>query len=147
MEKNAPLLMRTAYADCRHPESVAQLFQGLSTQVNQPGDPQAEGLELVLLFVSPQGDIAQIAADAQAQFSPVPVIGCTTAGEISESGYGEGGIVAVGFPKSHFTARCTLIRDLDTREVQPALDRIIQNRHQMTLETPDWVSEFAFLMV
>ena len=66
--------MRTAYADCRHPESVAQLFQGLSTQANQPGDPQAEGLELVLLFVSPQGNIAQIAAQAQALFSPVPFL-------------------------------------------------------------------------
>lgn len=140
--------MRTAHADCRHPKAVAQLVQGLAQQSRDDGAGHpAEELELVLLFISPQGDIAHIAAEMQRLFAPVPVIGCSTAGEISHVGYGEGGIVAIGFPKSHFAARCTLIEDLDTPEVQPALDRIIQNRHQMALAAPGWDSEFAFLMV
>ncbi|PCJ04454.1 MAG: GfdT protein [Rhodobacteraceae bacterium] len=143
----APLLMRTAHANCRHPEAVAQLYQGLLPQTAPPTNHPATDLELVLLFVSPQGDIARIAAAAHKQFAPVPVIGCSTAGEISQNGYGDGGIVAIGFPKSHFIARCTLIEDLDITEAQPALDRIIQNRHQMALATPSWESEFAFLMV
>ena len=141
--------MRTAHTDCTASEGVAQLLHGLLPQIAPLADQTEElaKLELVLLFVSPQADIKRIAREAQAQFAPVPVVGCTTAGEISQNGYGEGGIVAVGFPKSHFTARCTLIRDLDTHEIQPALDRIIQNRHQMALQTPKWDSEFAFLMV
>jgi len=139
--------MRTAYADCRSPDAVVQLAKGLSSQSPNSVDLANEELELVLLFVSPQGDIARIAAAMQKQFAPVPVLGCTTAGEISHSGYGEGGIVAIGFPKSHFTARCTLIEDLNTPDVQPALDRIIQNRHLMALATSSWDSEFAFLMV
>ncbi len=139
--------MRTAHVYCRHPKAVAQLVQGLAQQSTNGADHPAEELELVLLFISPQGDIAHIAAEMQRQLAPVPVIGCTTAGEISHAGYGEGGIVAIGFPKSHFAARCTLIEDLDTSEVQPALDRIIQNRHQMALGAPGWDSEFAFLMI
>jgi len=139
--------MRTAYADCRSPDAVAQLVQGLSSQSPNSVDLANEELELVLLFMSPQGDIARIAAEAHRRFAPVPVVGCTTAGEISQSGYGEGGIVAVGFPKSHFTARCTLIDDLDTTMVQPELDQMIRNRHQMALAKPKWDSEFAFMMI
>ena len=143
--------MRTAHVDGRHPKVAAQLYQGLSRQTDSTTDSTSDlpnvDLELVVLFVSPQGDIAQITADACSLFAPVPVIGCTTAGEISQDGYGKGGIVAIGFPKSHFIARCTLIEDLETSEVQPALDRIIRNRHQMAQQAPDWTSEFAFLMV
>ena len=139
--------MRTAHAGSRHPMAAEQLFQGLSRQASPASNPPNKDLELVVLFVSPQADVAQIAADACRLFAPVPVIGCTTAGEISQDGYGKGGIVAVGFPKSHFIARCTLIQDLETSEVQPALDRIIQNRHQMAQEAPGWTSEFAFLMI
>ncbi|KAE9628335.1 FIST N-terminal domain-containing protein [Parasedimentitalea maritima] len=141
--------MRTAYADCQHPEAVAQLVQGLapSDTAKTATDNPDQTLELVLLFISPLADIARIAAEACAQFAPVTVVGCTTAGEISQSGYGEGGIVAVGFPKSHFTTCCTLIETLDTPEIQTALHQIIRNRRQMTLAAPDWESEFAFLMV
>lgn len=139
--------MRTAHVDCRHPEAVPQLVHGLTFHAPSSSTHPVEELELVLLFISPQGDIAHISSQAQKLFAPVPVIGCTTAGEISEEGYGKGGIVAVGFPKSHFIARCTLIQKLDTAEVQPALDRIIQNRNQMAQAAQAWTSEFAFLMV
>ena len=100
--------MRTAHVDCRHPEAVPQLVHGLTFHAPSSSTHPVEELELVLLFISPQGDIAHISSQAQKLFAPVPVIGCTTAGEISEEGYGKGGIVAVGFPKSHFIARCTL---------------------------------------
>ncbi|NRB20366.1 MAG: FIST C-terminal domain-containing protein [Rhodobacteraceae bacterium] len=139
--------MRTAHVDCRHPSAAMMLFQGLSRPPLEAAGPPDADLELVVLFVSPQADIARIAAEACQLFAPVPVIGCSTAGEISQHGYGKGGIVAIGFPKSHFIARCTLIRDLESAEVQPALDRIIQNRNQMAQDAPGWSSEFAFLMV
>jgi NAD(P)-dependent dehydrogenase (short-subunit alcohol dehydrogenase family) len=45
----------------------------------------------VLLFVSPDADLARLAAEVAAAFGAVPVIGCTTAGvEGSQNGETEG---------------------------------------------------------
>lgn len=50
---------------------------------------------VVLLFASPRYDAAALAAAAQRAFDPVPVVGCTTAGEIGVSGFLEGSVVAM----------------------------------------------------
>ncbi|TMV09110.1 GfdT protein [Ruegeria sediminis] len=130
-------IVRSGSVDCRASDAVAQLARALS-----PGD-----LSLVVLFLSPQTDVSQLIDEAQRTFAPAQVVGCTTAGEIGDAGYVEGQIVAVGFPVSHFRTRTILIDDLDTFEPYGVIERMIRNRNHMAGETPDWTSDFTFLLI
>ncbi|MBE1283548.1 MAG: GfdT protein [Rhodobacteraceae bacterium] len=130
-------IVRTAFADCHDDSAVERLVR----------DMGSEGLDLVILFMSPNSDLNKVLAEATEAFAPAHVIGCTTAGELSEHGYSEDEIVAIGLPSSHFQTRTILIEDLTEFQAQPIIDRMIRNRNQMAWETPDWGSEFALLLV
>ncbi|RGP37686.1 FIST N-terminal domain-containing protein [Pseudotabrizicola alkalilacus] len=101
----------------------------------------------VVLFVSPEADLAQFCADLGQYFPPDLVIGCTTAGEISRNGYTEGEIVAVGFPAAHFRTDCLLVPDLTRIEAQDLIGQLIRARVGLQQDHPGWDHEFAFMMV
>ncbi|NUB43039.1 FIST C-terminal domain-containing protein [Fertoebacter nigrum] len=102
---------------------------------------------LVILFISPEADITLLAAQAEAAFAGTPVIGCTTAGEISDRGYTEGEIVAVGLSAAHFAVDPLLIPDLGDLNPEALIGRLIRARAGLGRENPGWLHEFAFLMV
>ncbi|MDO9638602.1 MAG: FIST N-terminal domain-containing protein [Pseudotabrizicola sp.] len=101
----------------------------------------------VVLFVSPQADLARLCADLGRHFPPGIVIGCTTAGEISRQGYTEGEIVAVGFPAAHFSTDCLLVPDLAGIDPQDLIGQLIRARTGLQQGQPGWEHEFAFMMV
>jgi hypothetical protein len=101
----------------------------------------------VLLFISPAADLPALTLGLAAEFGDCPVMGCTTAGEISDAGYTEGEIVAVGFPASLFAAETLLIEDLHQIEPEPLIGRMIRMRGALERARPEWEHEFAFLMV
>lgn len=131
-------ITRTAFADAADPDAAAVLARCLA------GSP----LELVVLFVSPRADIAAVIANATRLLAPVPVIGCTTAGEIGPQGYAEGQIVAIGLPATHFRARLTRIDALDQLDGGTGLiDTVLHARTALLRDRPQWHHEFAFLLV
>lgn len=130
-------VLRVAHLRHDAPDAVPRLFDALG-----PGE-----MELVVLFVSPQADFDTVIAAAARFGAGTRVIGCSTAGEISPEGYTEGEIVAVGFPRELFRARLHLIADLDDIPAQQIIDRMIQRRHEMAQEHPDWPAEFNFVLI
>jgi len=102
---------------------------------------------LVILFVSPDADLDALALRLPGRFGGAPVIGCSTAGEISDQGYTEGEIVAVALPAAHFAADLLLIPDLSILEREALIGQLIRSRQGLTRQHPDWEGEFAFLMV
>lgn len=130
-------IVRSAFANARDPDAVEQLAHKL-----RPND-----LEIVILFVSPDADVARITAQAARFFRPAPYVGCTTAGELASDGYTEGEIVAIGLPRQHFCSRVLPIDDLENYTSQSLIDQLVRNRHEMAQETPDWEHEFNFLMI
>ena len=102
---------------------------------------------LVVLFVSPDADLDALALRLPGRFGGAPVVGCSTAGEISGAGYTEGEIVAVGLPAAHFAADVVLIPDLSVLERETLIGRLIRSRQGLARARPDWEGEFAFLMV
>ncbi|MFS4580391.1 FIST N-terminal domain-containing protein [Phaeobacter sp. C3_T13_0] len=136
--QQAGRITRTGSANARDPNAVAKLAEALAP---------LDELELVILFVSPLADIHTLGVDAARDLAPTRVVGCTTAGEIGETGYTDGEIIAIGIPRSHFCARVLLIDDLGNYNAQDQIDQIIRNRNEMAHETPDWTSEFAFLLI
>jgi hypothetical protein len=102
---------------------------------------------VVILFVSPDADLDALALRLPGRFGGAVIIGCSTAGEISDQGYAEGEIVAVGLPVAHFAADVLLIPDLSVLEREALIGRLIRSRQGLARQAPEWEGEFAFLMV
>ena len=131
------MALPTAHVTAALPEAAAALARALG-----PG-PFAQ----VVLFISPEADLAALSLGLAAEFGDCPVIGCTTAGEISDRGYTEGEIVAVGFPAALFACEALLIEDLDQIDSEALIGQMIRLRAGLERGWPDWAHEFAFLMV
>ena len=65
---------------------------------------------IVVLFVSPGYDMPRLATDLQARFGVIPLVGCTTAGEIGPGGYAERSITGFSLAGPEFAASVGLIR-------------------------------------
>ncbi len=133
---DATALIPRAHVEARDPEALTKVAQALG-----PGPFAA-----VILFVSPLADRAALEAALPEAFPGVPVIGCTTAGEISPDGYAEGEIVAVGLPAGSFAVDCLGI-DLAALDGQELIGRLIRARAELARRHPGWEDEFAFVMV
>lgn len=133
----APEVMRRAHAGAQDPRAIERLATALGP----------EGLALVILFLSPETPLADLPARIAAAFGDTPVVGCTTAGEISPDGYTESGIVALGLPAAHFAVATMLVPDLKAIDGQNLIGDTIRTRQRLARACPDWENEFAFLMV
>lgn len=94
-----------------HAERPADAARELRDQL---GDA---ALEIVVVFCAPHYDTILLADALAERFGTVPVIGCTTAGEIGPGGYTTGALVAVGFPSDDFTVVTALIDHVDRFEI------------------------------
>ncbi len=130
-------LLRSASVEAGLPGSADRLSRLLG-----PGP-----FALVVLFISPEADMAALTAGLGCAFGMAPVIGCTTAGEIAPEGYAEGQIVAVALPVANFAVETLLIPDLGDLDPQALIGQLIRVRQGLIAARPDWDDEFAFLMV
>ena len=133
----AAQVMRSAHCRAADPDALERLAAGLA------GSP----LALVMLFAAPAADPATLPQRAAAHFPGVPVIGCSTAGEISSDGYTEDEIVAIGLPADLFAVETISIPDLSSLEGEDLIGRLIRSRQKLVRDKPDWPGEFAFLLV
>jgi hypothetical protein len=83
-------------------------------------------LELVLLFVSRDHANAPFAEALAAAFGDVPVVGCTTAGEVTPAGYREGTVAGVSFASPDFIVRAGLLDGLRDFEIRRA-NEVVQH--------------------
>jgi len=79
----------------------AMAAQDLKRQLWQPD------LQLVITFCSPEYLECGFAKAVKAAFGDVPVIGCTTSGEVTPDGYRDNGIAALSFAAPDFFAEVT----------------------------------------
>lgn len=142
-ETGAPLVAssRRALRCAQVPWSNTSPVQDLKTQLGS--DP----LALLTLLVTPKADFDAVVADAKQAFPDTDVMACTTAGEITTSGYDEGMIVAIGFPRADFATRALMIDGLDKLDAQALVDRVTLKRLELEHAHRDLAHGFAFLMV
>lgn len=106
-----------------------------------------QDLALVLLFIDADADFDRLIAEADQAFPGVEVVACTTAGEIVETGYSEGNIVAMGFPESHFCTSTLLVPDLDTFEERDLIETVVRERLSLEARASHFDNAFAFLVI
>ncbi len=110
-----PELIRKAYSVSTEAEQAAKdLFEGLSD-----ADSAA-----VIFFCSVEYDLNTLSAELSRLFGDVPIIGCTTAGEISPAGYIQNSITGFSLPDKHFKIEMRLIKDLHKFSPQKAQELV-----------------------
>lgn len=126
--------MRSGHSLASDPQlAVAELHEAIV-------QPKAA---LVVFFCSSRFDLDALAREINARFAGVPVIGCTTAGEIGPAGYHSGTLSGFSIPARGFTAATTCIDGLDdfddicARETTAALLHAVDGRPEHS---------FAFLL-
>jgi hypothetical protein len=135
-ESQASLVLPRAWVEASDPTGLERLATDLGS------GPFAA----IILFVSPDADRDALEARIPKVFPDVPVIGCTTAGEIAPEGYTEGAIVAVGLPASLFAVEFMSV-DLARIRSADLIGGLIRARAGLARRHPTWESEFAFVMV
>ncbi len=117
MEDHSDDVVRLALSESADVETAAQ---DLARQLMHPH------LGCVLFFCSAKYDLPALAAALEQYFGGVPLIGCTTAGEITPLGYGRGCISAVGFDHRAFSIATARIDALDSFNLLDAQNVVAQ---------------------
>ncbi len=97
-------------------QDPARAAQELHEAIGQPDTA------LAFFFCAPEYDRDALARELRLRFKETPLIGCTTAGEITPVGYIDNSIVGAALSRNDFAASTVLIRDLDSFEVSRATD-------------------------
>ncbi|MCP4186866.1 MAG: GfdT protein [Gammaproteobacteria bacterium] len=98
-----PELIKKAYSIDRDAEQAAnELYYGLAD----------EAAAAVIFFCSIEYDLDALSASLSRLFGDTPIIGCTTAGEISPAGYIQNSITGFSLPSKHFKIETRLIKNL-----------------------------------
>jgi hypothetical protein len=104
--------------------------------------------ELVLLFCSPQFHIAEIAAAVAEYGGTMPIVGCTTAGEITPHGYQHGTITGISLPKAHFSLSLQLFEQLAQFDLADGFSeaRTLLTKHEAAEFHATMPNSFAILL-
>jgi hypothetical protein len=104
--------------------------------------------ELVLLFCSPQFHIPEIAAAVAEYGGGMPIVGCTTAGEITPLGYQHGTITGLSLPKAHFNLSMQLFEQLAQFDLADGFStaRTLLTKHEAAEFHAAMPNSFAILL-
>ncbi|MBT9386438.1 FIST C-terminal domain-containing protein [Pseudooceanicola sp. CBS1P-1] len=133
--------------------TAARIVRSASVEVTTPGAARVlaerlgPDLEAVILFAAPACDLDALFRGAEAHMGGARLIGCSTAGEIDETGYAEGRILAIGLPRSHFRTRAVPLASPAELPPEQLMRDMLETRNALAREAPDWRHEFAFLLI
>lgn len=102
---------------------------------------------LILLFCGAGGVPAALLRRAHELFDRAVIAGCTTAGEIAETGYAEGQVVALAFPASSFAVETVLIDPVDTIDSRSVIARLQRARQSLQHKAECLPHELGILLV
>ena len=95
-------------------QAVEELYQQLCGEDSDPA--------LCLFFCSPRYDLDLLEKELLDHFGDIPLIGCTTAGEITPLGYQEDSITGVAFPRKHFRIVTRALNNISQFKIQDGID-------------------------
>ena len=110
-------------------------------------DLAQDGASLVVLFCSPKLAASGLAADLKHRFGATPVIGCTTAGEITPFGYQHGSVTGVSFAAPDFHAAARHIPDIRNFSVADGRDLVRSCLGELEEKAPALPPEQIFALL
>ena len=122
MTQDSAFLVAASFSS--DPETAAK---DLQAQLN------STDISFITFFCSAEYPLSALADALNDAFPTIEVVGCTTAGEITPKGYGQGCITAIGFKQSGFAIEAASIECLDDfslTDAQMLVDQLISGcRH------------------
>lgn len=110
------------------------------------GGDEADLPALGIVFASPSYDFPALARHL-GNHLPFPLIGCTTAGQVTrEHGYSRGSVEAVSLAAPGLRVATTLIEDLDTFDLARAIETSDELFSRLGVEVPRPGHSFAFII-
>lgn len=88
-----------------------------------------ENISFVLFYCSSTYALDTLAQTMESTFEGIDIVGCTTAGEVTNHGYEQHSIVAIGFSSKYFAICATLIESMekfDTINAQSTINGLIE---------------------
>lgn len=121
--------------------------EGVVSAMSQAVDPQQVAQDLagqllhphlgfVLFFCSAEYPLQTLGPALQQSFGGIPLVGCTSAGEITPLGYGRNCVTAIGFDHRHFSIAAELIDQMEhfsLIDAQQMVERLVGHCRSNTL--------------
>ncbi|MBU2924539.1 nitric oxide-sensing protein NosP [Colwellia sp. 4_MG-2023] len=88
-----------------------------------------ENICFILFYCSSTYALYTLAQTMESTFKDIEIVGCTTAGEVSQQGYKQHSIVAIGFSSQYFAISSALIESMetfDTISAQSTINELIE---------------------
>jgi hypothetical protein len=104
----------------------------------------SDGLAMALVFVSPFYDPHIFIAEITKSLGPIPVFGCTTAGELAPDGWVDNSVVALGFSAQDFCIAARPLPDLGHFRVEDGRRIGTDLRQDLARCSPGAVNQHAF---
>jgi|AntRauTorcE11897_2_1112592.scaffolds.fasta_scaffold01438_7 hypothetical protein len=132
--------IRAAHSILSDPAAAAQEFH---ERVLQPD------MALVLFFCSSRYDLDALAGELNRLFDGVPLVGCTTAGEIGSEGCQSFSLSGASFPAGSFSVATGLLGPLEKFEVGAGKQFAEGLKHELVQKSSlgQLSNPFAFLMI
>jgi hypothetical protein len=106
-----------------------------------------DDISLVLLFCSPALSSDLFAEEISRRFAGIPVVGCTTAGEITPFGHCHDSVTGVSLAAPDFHASVHGIADVRRFGVAEGRDLVQKALRDLQQRAPDWPMEQIFAML
>ncbi len=106
-------------------------------------------MELAIFFCSSEYDLEALAREMKSLFADVPVVGCTTAGEIGPDGYCQHSLSGASFPAGSctvVTGHLDALQQFGMTDGQAFAQDLMQ-RLETRVPTADARNSFAFLLI
>jgi hypothetical protein len=132
----------TAAWDSR--EAAREIAAAITDNLAGTGDRTDQALVGLVCFVCASHDTAAFAKEIHALLPGAPILGCTTAGELTLSGWASQSIIAIGFLRSNFTLVAHMLRDLSEFGVEEGRASIIEARTALMARIPDGEAHRCF---
>ncbi|MGB0747870.1 MAG: nitric oxide-sensing protein NosP [Magnetospiraceae bacterium] len=106
-------------------------------------------MSMVVLFCSPDYPLCDLKSALAETFEGAKVVGCTTAGELSQNGYSEGSISGLSLARPDFNAASARITDLSHYTLTSGREIVSSLLEELKAQGVDPTPEntFAFLMI
>lgn len=128
---------------CSQSKDPVQAVRELRDAIFRPS------VALTLFYASSDYDLVVLGRELREQFPGVPLIGCTSAGEITPDGYLSGALTGVSVAADDFSLVTTLLSDLQTTtiaDVENAAKQVLE-QHARRGRPSNGTNSFGFLLI
>ena len=102
---------------------------------------------LIKLFCDPKTDLNHLIDTMQSHYPDATIIACTTAGEISTTGYTTNRVVATALPAKLFATNTIVFEKLHLQEKHEIIGRVIRAKAALAEAAPEMEHKFASLLI